>query len=300
MTALSTAGSTAGGAPGGAAARRQGRRARSRPRSIALHATLIAASAVAVFPVLWLILTSVKPRDAWESTTVQLFDGPTLDNYAQVLGESGFPRWLANSLIVSGLTTVLAVLLSATTGYAVSRFRFPGYRSIMWMLLVTQMFPVAILIVPIYNLMAGLGLINQFPSLIIAYLTSTVPFCAWMMKGYFDTVPVSIDEAGRVDGLTPFGTFWRLILPLSKPGLAVAAFYSFLTAWAEVAYATAFMTGDDKYTLAVGLSQFVGQHKAEWGLLTASSVLIAVPAAIVFLLVQRHLVTGLTAGATKS
>jgi arabinogalactan oligomer/maltooligosaccharide transport system permease protein len=284
MTALSTA----------------GRRGRGPGRSIALHATLIVASAVAVFPVLWLILTSIKPRDAWQSTTVRLFDGPTLDNYAQVLGDTAFPRWLANSLIVSALTTVLGVMLSATTGYSVSRFRFPGYRSIMWMLLVTQMFPVAILIVPIYNLMAGLGLINQFPSLIIAYLTSTVPFCAWMMKGYFDTVPVSIDEAGRVDGLTPFGTFWRLILPLSKPGLAVAAFYSFLTAWAEVAYATAFMTGDDKYTLAVGLSQFVGQHKAEWGLLTASSVLIAVPAAIVFLLVQRHLVTGLTAGATKS
>ncbi|WP_327046036.1 extracellular solute-binding protein [Microbispora sp. NBC_01189] len=105
---------------------------------------------------------------------------------------------------------------------------------------------------------------------------------------------------GRVDGLTPFGTFWRLILPLAKPGLAVAAFYSFLTAWAEVAYATAFMMGDDEYTLAVGLSQFVGQHKAEWGLLTAASVLIAIPAAAVFLLVQRHLVTGLTAGATKA
>jgi arabinogalactan oligomer/maltooligosaccharide transport system permease protein len=197
-------------------------------------------------------------------------------------------------------STVIGVVIAASTGYAISRFRFPGFRSIMWMLLITQMFPVAILIVPIYNLMAGLGLINQLPGLVIAYLTSAVPFCAWMMKGYFDTVPVSIDEAGRVDGLTPFGTFWRLILPLSKPGLAVAAFYSFLTAWAEVAYATAFMTGDDKYTLAVGLAQFVGQHKAEWGLLTASSVLIAAPAAVVFLLVQRHLVTGLTAGATKA
>ncbi|HEY9523974.1 MAG TPA: carbohydrate ABC transporter permease [Thermopolyspora sp.] len=275
-------------------------RPRSPGRSLALHATLIVAATVSIFPVLWLILTSIKPRDAWQASTVRLFDSPTLDNYAQVLGQTGFPRWLANSLIVSALTTVLGVLVAATTGYAVSRFRFPGRRSMMWMLLVTQMFPVAILIVPIYNLMAGLGLINRLPGLVIAYLTSTVPFCAWMMKGYFDTVPISIDEAGRVDGLTPFGTFWRLILPLSKPGLAVAAFYSFLTAWAEVAYSTAFMTGDDKYTLAVGLSQFVGQHKAEWGLLTASSVLIAVPAAVVFLLVQRHLVTGLTAGATKS
>ncbi|GGK93382.1 ABC transporter permease [Sphaerisporangium melleum] len=280
--------------------RTHGRGARGPARSAALHATLIAASLVAVFPVAWLVLTSLKPRDAWQSSTVELFNSPSLDNYLQVLTQTAFLRWLFNSLLVAAMTTVLGVVLAATTGYAVSRFRFPGHRSIMWMLLITQMFPVAILIVPIYNLLAGLGLINQFPGLVVAYLTSTVPFCAWMMKGYFDTVPVEIDEAGRVDGLTPFGTFWRLILPLSKPGLAVAAFYSFITAWAEVAYATAFMTGDDKYTLAVGLGQFVGQHKAEWGLLTASSVLIAAPAAVVFLLVQRHLVTGLTAGATKS
>ncbi|MEZ0073114.1 sugar ABC transporter permease [Planotetraspora sp. GP83] len=269
-------------------------------RSIALHLTLIVACLIAVFPVAWLVLTSLKPRQVIETASVRLFEQPTLDNYAEVLRDTEFLTWAANSLIVSLATALIGVLLSATTGYAVSRFRFPGFRSVMWMLLITQMFPVAILIVPIYNLMAGLGLINQFPALVIAYLTSTVPFCAWMMKGYFDTVPVSIDEAGRVDGLTPFGTFWRLILPLAKPGLAVAAFYSFLTAWAEVAYATAFMTGDEKYTLAVGLSQFVGQHKAEWGLLTASSVLIAIPAAVVFLLVQRHLVTGLTAGATKA
>lgn len=283
-----------------ARARSRGRGERGPLASIALHATLLLAVAVSIFPVVWLVLTSLKPREGWLSTELELFRDPSLENYARVLGETHFPTWMWNSVLVSGLTMILGVFLAATTGYAVSRFRFAGYRSVMWLLLVTQMFPVAILIVPLYNLMAGLGLLNQIPGLVIAYMTVAVPFCAWMMKGYFDSVPVSIDEAGRLDGLTPFGTFWRLILPLSKPGLAVAAFYAFITAWAEVAYATAFMTGDDKYTLAVGLAQFVGQHKAEWGLLTASAVLIAVPAAVVFLLVQRHLVTGLTAGATKS
>jgi arabinogalactan oligomer / maltooligosaccharide transport system permease protein len=279
---------------------RSSREYRSPVKSLALHLTLIAASLVSVFPVIWLVLTSLKPRQAIESASVALFDSTTLANYTQVLGDTKFLTWLLNSVIVAALTAVIGVTLAATTGYAVSRFRFPGFRSVMWMLLITQMFPVAILIVPIYNLMAGLGLINQFPGLVIAFLTSAVPFCAWMMKGYFDTVPREIDQAGQVDGLTPFGTFYRLIMPLAKPGLAVAAFYSFITAWGEVAYATAFMTGDEKYTLAVGLSQFVGQHKAEWGLLTASSVLIAIPAAMVFLVVQRHLVTGLTAGATKA
>ncbi|ETK37417.1 MULTISPECIES: sugar ABC transporter permease [Microbispora] len=287
-------------APPATRAKAGGRDSRTPLKSAALHLTLIAASIVSVFPVAWLVLTSLKPRAVIETASVSPIEQPTFANYAQVLGETRFLTWAGNSVVVSLATAVISVLLSASTGYAVSRFRFPGFRSVMWMLLVIQMFPVAILIVPIYNLMAGLGLINQLPSLVITYLTTTIPFCAWMMKGYFDTVPASIDEAGRVDGLTPFGTFWRLILPLAKPGLAVAAFYSFLTAWAEVAYATAFMTGDDKYTLAVGLSQFVGQHKAEWGLLTAASVLIAIPAAAVFLLVQRHLVTGLTSGATKA
>jgi arabinogalactan oligomer/maltooligosaccharide transport system permease protein len=275
-------------------------RNRSRTASIALHATLIAATVTAVFPVVWLILTSIKPRDGWQSTTVKIFDHPTLGNYDDVLTQTSFLRWMLNSLLVAAATTVICVVIAATTGYAISRFRFPGMGSVMWMLLVTQMFPVAILIVPLYNLMARLNLINQFPGLVIAYLTAAVPFSAWMLKGYFDTIPIEIDEAGQLDGLTPFGTFWRLILPLAKPGVAVAGFYSFITAWGEVAYATAFMTGDKKYTLAVGLQQFVGQQKAEWGLMTASSVMIAAPAAVIFLLVQRHLVTGLTSGATKS
>lgn len=273
---------------------------RSPLASFGLHAALIAASVTAVFPVVWLVLTSIKPRDGWQSTQVRLFDHPTLANYRDVLTQTSFPRWMLNSLLVAGATTVIGVAIAASTGYAISRFRFVGRRPVLWVLLVTQMFPVAILIVPLYNLMAGLRLINQFPGLIIAYLTVAVPFSAWMIKGYFDTVPVEIDEAGQLDGLSWFGTFWRLALPLARPGLAVAAFYCFITAWGEVAYATAFLTGDRMYTLSVGLQQFVGQQKSEWGLMTAASVLIATPVALVFMFVQRHLVTGLTAGASKS
>ncbi|GAA3426097.1 sugar ABC transporter permease [Streptosporangium sandarakinum] len=280
--------------------RARGRDDRSVGGSILLHATLIVASVISIFPIVWLVLTSLKPRDGWLSTELKIFDQPSLDNYVRVLTETGFPSWLLNSVIVAGLTTVIGVFLASTTGYAISRFRFPGYRGVMWMLLVTQMFPVAILIVPLYNLMAGLGLLNQIPGLVIAYMTVAVPFCAWMMKGYFDSIPREIDQAGMIDGLTPFGTFWRVILPLARPSIAVTAFYSFMTAWGEVAYASVFMTGEDTRTLAVGLQQFVGQHWSDWGLLTASAVLIALPAAVVFLLVQRHLVAGLTAGATKS
>jgi arabinogalactan oligomer/maltooligosaccharide transport system permease protein len=286
---------------GGTARRRRARNRdeRSLGSSVLLHGTLIVASLISLFPIVWLVLTSLKPRDGWLSTELKFFDDSSLDNYVRVLTETRFPNWLLNSVIIAGLTTVIGVFLASTTGYAISRFRFPGYRGVMWMLLVTQMFPVAILIVPLYNLMAGLGLLNQIPGLVIAYMTVAVPFCAWMMKGYFDSIPREIDQAGMIDGLSPFGTFWRVILPLARPSIAVTAFYSFMTAWGEVAYASVFMTGDDTRTLAAGLQQFVGQHWSDWGLMTAAAVLIAVPAGVVFLLVQRNLVAGLTAGATK-
>lgn len=273
---------------------------RSPLKSVALHAGLLLAALVALTPPAILFLTSIKPRNAWLNSEFKLIDSPTLDNYYQVLTNTGFLRWFANSLVVAGFTTVFGVLIAASAGYAASRSRFPGMRPFLWSLLITQMFPVAILIVPIYDILARLQLINSHAGLVIVYCTVAVPFCAWMLKGYFDTIPVEIDEAGRVDGLTPFGTFWRLVMPLARPGLAVTAFYSFLTAWGEVAYASVLMAGEEEYTLSVGLQQFIGQYKAEWGLMTAAAVLIAIPASIVFLLVQRHLVAGLTAGGTKS
>ncbi|MFB7592708.1 sugar ABC transporter permease [Streptomyces sp. NPDC056169] len=270
---------------------------RSPLASVALHLTLIVASVIAVFPVLWVLLTSLKPAEF--AITTDFFKETTLENYTNLLRDTPFLTWFGNSLLVAGLTTVVGVFISATTGYAVSRFRFPGKRGLMWTLLITQMFPVAVLIVPIYNIMASMGLLNQPVGLVITYLTIAVPFCAWMMKGFFDTIPREIDESGYVDGLTPFGTFWRLILPLAKPGIAVTAFYSFITAWGEVAYASAFMVGDENLTLAGGLQKFVNQYGAQWGPMAAASVLIAVPAALVFLFAQRHLVTGMSAGAVK-
>ncbi|MFC5800271.1 sugar ABC transporter permease [Streptomyces formicae] len=270
---------------------------RSPLASAGLHLTLVVASVIAVFPVLWVFLTSIKP--AQYATTTDFFKETTFENYTRLLNDTPFLTWFGNSLLVAGLTTVLGVFVAATTGYAVSRFRFPGKRGLMWTLLITQMFPVAVLIVPIYNIMARMGLLNEPAGLVITYLTIAVPFCAWMMKGFFDTIPREIDESGQVDGLTPFGTFWRLILPLAKPGIAVTAFYSFITAWGEVAYASAFMVGDENLTLAGGLQKFVNQYGAQWGPMTAASVLIAIPAAIVFLFAQRHLVTGVSAGAVK-
>ena len=216
-----------------------------------------------------------------------------------MLTETAFPTWFKNSVLVAAGTMLVGIFLASTAGYAISRFRFPGKKPIMWSFLIAQMFPMAILIVALYNMFAFLGLLNSLVGLVIAYSTTAVPFVAWMLKGYFDTIPRDLDEAATVDGLSPFGTFWRIILPLARPGLAVTAFYTFLTAWGEVAYATAFLTDDSKKTLAVGIQGFVSQFDARWGTLTAAAILVTIPAVAVFVLVQKNLVAGLTAGGTK-
>lgn len=187
------------GAAGKATARARG--SRSPLASVGLHATLVVASVIAVFPVLWIVLTSLKP--AKHAVTTDFVKEPTLSNYTNLLEQSHFLSWFANSVLVAGVTTVLGVFIAATTGYAVSRFKFPGMKPLMWTLLITQMFPMAILIVPLYNLMGDLGLLNQPLGLIITYLTIAVPFCAWMMKGFFDTIPVEIDESAASTGSTP-------------------------------------------------------------------------------------------------
>ncbi|MGH3363903.1 MAG: sugar ABC transporter permease [Nocardioidaceae bacterium] len=274
-------------------------RRRSTGASVLLHTTLIVASVIAVFPVVWILVSSLKPANRILSSEIKLIDQPTLENYTRVLTQTDFPTWFMNSVVTAAFTMLFGVFMAATAGYALSRFNFPGRRSLMWTFLVTQMFPVAILIVPIYTIMSNLGLINTLTSLVIAYCTVAVPFCTWMLKGYYDTIPRELDEAAALDGLGPFQTFWRVILPLARPGLAVTMFYTFLTAWSEIAYATAFLQTDDKFTLGYGLQTFVPQFNQRWEYLTPAAILVLIPAALVFMLAQRHLVGGLAAGATK-
>jgi arabinogalactan oligomer / maltooligosaccharide transport system permease protein len=272
---------------------------RSTGASVLLHATLLGAVAIAIFPVLWILASSFKPANRILASEIKFIDRPTIENYVKVLTQTDFPTWFMNSVITAGFTMVFGVFMAASAGYALSRFNFPGRRSLMWTFLVTQMFPVAILIVPIYTIMSNLGLINTLTSLVIAYCTVAVPFCTWMLKGYYDTIPRELDEAAALDGLGPFQTFYRVILPLARPGLAVTMFYTFLTAWGEIAYATAFLQTDDKFTLGYGLQTFVPQFNKQWEYLTPAAILITIPAAIVFMFAQRHLVSGLAAGATK-
>jgi arabinogalactan oligomer/maltooligosaccharide transport system permease protein len=287
--------------------RRRRRDQRSRPASIGLHLTLILASLAAIFPVLWILLSSFKHRDDIQTPNLELLPPDwTLENYRSVVSRNDyeFLHWFANSLIIAGLTTVFGVFLAATAGYAFSRYRFPGYRPALMSFLITQMFPGAILLVPIYQIMVNppftdASLLNRKVALVLAYSTVAVPFCTWMLKGYFDTIPISLEEAARIDGLTPFGTFWKIVIPLSLPGIAVTCFFTFITAWNEVMFANVFLIDNLTYTLPIGLRTYVFQFGQNYALLTAGAVLVTIPAVAVFLYAQRYLVSGLTRGGVK-
>ncbi len=277
------------------------------------HLVLICAVVIALFPVFWILSTSFKPKPEVFSTELYLFPKTfTLDNYNYVMGLTTkistregsqeinlFVRWLTNSLIVAGATTIIGVVLAAGTAYAFSRFQFLGRRAALGSFLVTQMFPGAILLVPLYNLLNQLGLLNSWPGLVLAYCTTALPFSVWMLKSFFDTIPVDLEEAATVDGANPIGAFVRIILPLALPGIAVAAFYNFMTAWNEFLMALTFMTGEASQTLPVGLRRVVFQFATDWHYMSAGAVIVTVPVLIMFFLAQRYLISGLTAGGVK-
>lgn len=286
-----------------ARARKRRRGGRSPQMSAVLHGSLLVAVVIALFPVFWIAISSFKSlNEITSSTSLSILPHNwTTANYTHVITAEHhiFLTWLWNSLVVAFFTTVIGVFLSATAAYAFSRYRFPGYRPALTSFLVTQMFPAAILIVPLYNIIIHLGLLNAKAGLVLAYCTTAVPFCVWMLKGYFDTIPISLEEAGRIDGLTPFGTFWRIVMPLSLPGLSVTAFYSFITAWNEVAFANILLVKNSSYTLPVGLQSYIFQFAQDWDKLTAGAILVSLPAILVFLVAQRYLVSGLTRGGVK-
>lgn len=272
---------------------------RSRRSSILLHATVIGASVFAVFPLVWILLSSFKPKQWIQSSQITLVKEPTFANYQSLLNNTDFLVWFRNSTVVAIFTMLFGIAMSATAGYAISRFRFPGKRPLMWTFLITQMFPVAILIVPIYTIMAALGLINTPVSLVIAYCTVAVPFCTWMLKGYFDTIPRELEESALMDGASNGKIFISIILPLAKPAVAVTALFAFMTGWNEFILAATFMDKEQMYTAPVGLRFFVGGFQQQWGYFAAGSIIVAIPVVVLFMFLQKYLVSGLTAGAVK-
>jgi ABC-type sugar transport system, permease component len=262
-------------------------------------------SLFAVAPFIWMILTSIKPQaEIYSKPLSYLPNELNLQGYKSMLdvradANLNFIQWFKNTAFVSLLTTVLSLIVSALGGYAMSRFRFRGRMTVGYVILLTQMLPGSLLIIPLYLIMKDYHLLNSYFGLVIAYATVAVPFCTWMLKGYFDSVSTAIDEAASIDGAGRWTTFVKVILPLTLPGLVVTAVFSFLTSWNEFMFAQTFITDYDKWTLSVGIASFQGQYVVNWDYLMAGSVLTTLPIVIAFWLLQKHLVSGMTAGAVK-
>lgn len=256
-------------------------------------------------PMVWMVLTSVKsqfaamtfPPEWWPSE-------PTLASYQKLLDPQNsvgrdFLRFFWNSLVVSTLTTIFAVLVAVPAAYAFSRFSFPGRKFLFFSVLLRNMFPAVIFLVPLFILMRFLGLMNTHGSLVITYLTFGLPLAIWLLKGFYDNIPIQLEQAARIDGATRLQAFILIVMPLSVPGIIATAIYSFIGAWNEYIYAYTFLSKNEHLTLPVGIQRFFSENTTDFPGLMAASFIMSVPVVLLFLLLQKYFVRALTEGAVK-
>ncbi len=273
--------------------------------SIGSHCALVMASAAALYPVLWVVKMALSPGQSFDSSPSPIPTAISFEHFVAVTTHSdGAGTWLFghqlfNSLLVALATTAVGMLLSCTAAYAFSRQRFPGREAGLTAFLLTQIFPGVVMMIPLYLLLDAAGLLDSLSGLVLVYSTTSVPFCTWMLKGYFDTIPRDLEEAAIMDGASSWTTFWRVILPLARPALAVTALFSFMTAWNEFILAATLMNDESMFTLPVALQRYVGEYQTDWGSFAAGALLVSVPVMALFYALQKHLVGGLTAGAVK-
>ena len=272
----------------------------SKIERIGAYSVLSLFTALSLYPILVVFSISIRPGDRLLSKSLALIpENFTFQAYIDLFTKEPFLRWLSNSLIVSLLVTVFAVALAATAGYAFSRFKFKGRNSSMIALITTQMFPVTMLLLPLFIMLIWIGAYDSYIGLIIAYSATALPFTIWQMKGYYDTIPISLEEAATIDGASQFKIFYKIILPLALPALAITALFSFMTAWSEYLVAAVLIQDQDLFTLPMGLKSFSSNMEVAWGLYSAGAVMVSIPVVVLFLSLSRWLVSGLTLGSVK-
>lgn len=262
--------------------------------------TILFFCAFAVIPVLYVFSVSMRSDNAFGTKSLEIITSTSsFINYTKLFTQTPFLLWLKNSLIVSGIVTLLGVLLAATSGYAISRYQFKGKKLLLFSILTTQMFPATMLMLPFFIILSKLHLINKFLGLIIIYSSTALPFCIWQMKGYFDTVPKELEEAAKLDGCSNFKTFYKIILPMSLPALVITGLFSFMSSWSEYLVAAITLQDPELYTLPLGLKSFQASLSTEWGLYAAGSLIVSIPVVILFIMISKYLVSGLTVGSVK-
>ncbi|MFB9171501.1 carbohydrate ABC transporter permease [Roseibium salinum] len=248
-------------------------------------------------PYLWMLLTSLTAEERLFTEGPGLV-GATLENYVRLFSTVGFLTNLIHSFIIAAGTVVVGLSLSVTAAYSFSRFSFRGKRYLLLQFLVINMFPVVLLILPLFVLMRVLGILDTHLALVIANATVAIPFSVWMMTSYMNGIPKSLDEAAMTDGCSRLGALWRVVLPLCTPGIIATGIYIFITAWNEYLYALT-LGGRNVRPITVAIQTLIGEYEVEWGLLTSGGIIGAMPATILFLIVQKRLISGLTQGAVK-
>jgi len=264
------------------------------------YPVLVAACLAVLTPVLWMVSTSLKNKTELFSDPPLLWpESPSLAAYRSVFTDYPFADYFTNSLIVVLTATAISLVFSTLAGYGLSRFKFSGRGAFLAFLLLSQMFPSVMLVIPYFKIMKTAGLLDSRLGLIVTYISFTIPFCTWMMYGYFKSIPRSLDEAASIDGCGPARTFFEVILPLALPGMVATAVYAFITGWNEYLFALILTNSESQKTLPVGIGQLIGQYKVEWNELMAASIYSTIPLMLFFLFLQRYLISSLTAGAVK-
>jgi len=285
---------------GRAAGRVSGGRRDRFAKRLVIHAILIVAAVIAAFPIVRVFGVAMRPGNRLLDSEFSIIpEGATFDAFVKVLTETSLPLWLFNSTVITTGTAFVGLLIAATSAYAFSRFKFPGRGMGLTLLLTTQLIPAAMLLVPLYLLAVQFKLVNSFVGMVIALSVTSVPFSIWILKGYYDTVPIELEEAGRIDGASQLGVFYRILLPLSTPALAIVFLFNFLAAWNDYFLARILLSREPLYTWPLGLQRFQGQFQTQWNDLAASSILISIPVVALFLYSSKWLISGVTAGGVK-
>ncbi len=264
------------------------------------YAQILAYVAFALFPLYWLLKVAVTPTSLLYSEGVRMWPShATLDHFVSVIRHTEFPLFFRNSVIVSSLTAFFSTMIAAAAGYAFSRFQFAGKFWIVGLMVVTQMFPLVMIVAPIFRLLSPLGLTNSLTGLIVVYTAFNVPFATFLMQSFFDAIPRDLEEAAMIDGATRFVALRQIVLPLTMPGIAATLGFVFTAAWSELLFALMLNSSASVSTFPVGLLAFVSKFSVDFGQMMAASVLALVPVCVFFFFIQKHLVQGLTAGAVK-